>query len=83
MVIDTTNPIADAPPVDGVLQYFTGPNESLMERLQREFPALRFVKAFNSVGNASMVNPVTRRRPADDVLLRQRRGRQAGRGSTC
>ena len=28
-----------------------------MERLQREFPALRFVKAFNSVGNALMVNP--------------------------
>ena len=57
VVIDTTNPIADAPPVDGVLQYFTGPNDSLMERLQREFPSARFVKAFNSVGNASMVNP--------------------------
>jgi 8-hydroxy-5-deazaflavin:NADPH oxidoreductase len=57
VVVDTTNPIADAPPVDGVLQYFTGPNESLMERLQNAFPAARFVKAFNSVGNASMVNP--------------------------
>src|SRR5262245_32762254 len=34
VVIDTTNPIADAPPEDGVLRYFTGPNESLMERLQ-------------------------------------------------
>jgi 8-hydroxy-5-deazaflavin:NADPH oxidoreductase len=57
VVIDTTNPIADLPPVDGVVQYFTGPNESLMERLQREFAEARFVKAFNSVGNASMVNP--------------------------
>jgi predicted dinucleotide-binding enzyme len=57
IIVDTTNPIADAPPVDGVLQYFTGPNDSLMERLQREFPDARFVKAFNSVGNASMVNP--------------------------
>ena len=57
VVIDTTNPIADAPPVDGVLQYFTGPNESLMEQLQHEFPAVRFVKAFNSVGNSLMVNP--------------------------
>jgi predicted dinucleotide-binding enzyme len=57
VVIDTTNPLADAPPVDGVLQVFTGPNESLMERLQQEFPDARFVKAFNSVGNASMVNP--------------------------
>lgn len=56
-VIDTTNPIADAPPVDGVLQFFTGPNESLLETLQREFPALHFVKAFNSVGAAHMVDP--------------------------
>ena len=57
VVIDTTNPIADAPPVDGVLQFFTGPNESLHEQLQREFPQVRFVKAFNSVGSAFMVDP--------------------------
>ena len=57
VVIDTTNPIADGAPVDGVLPYFTGPNESLMERLQQAFSSARFVKAFNSVGNASMVNP--------------------------
>ena len=57
IIIDTTNPIADAPPVDGVLQFFTGPNASLMEQLQTQFPDERFVKAFNSVGNARMVNP--------------------------
>ena len=57
VVIDTTNPIADAPPVDGVLRFFTGPNESLMERLQNAVPEARFVKAFNCVGNAFMVNP--------------------------
>jgi predicted dinucleotide-binding enzyme len=56
-VIDATNPIADAAPVNGVLSFFTGPNDSLLERLQREFPAPRFVKAFNSVGSASMVDP--------------------------
>jgi len=56
-VIDATNPIADAPPVEGVLQFFTNLDESLMERLQREFAGVRFVKAFNSVGNACMVNP--------------------------
>ena len=56
-VIDATNPIADAPPSNGVLQYFTTPNESLMERLQREFAGAHFVKAFSSVGNAHMVNP--------------------------
>ena len=56
-VIDATNPIADAPPVNGVLKFFTNLDESLMERLQREFAHARFVKAFNSVGNALMVNP--------------------------
>ncbi len=57
IVIDTTNPIADAPPTDGVLQFFTGPNESLMERLQAAFVQARFVKAFNSVGNPAMIHP--------------------------
>ena len=56
-VIDTTNPIAAAPPTHGVLQYFTSQNESLMERLQALAPDAHFVKAFNSVGNALMVNP--------------------------
>ncbi len=39
-VIDTTNPIADVPPVNGVLSYFTGINDSLMERLQKKRPPL-------------------------------------------
>jgi predicted dinucleotide-binding enzyme len=56
-VIDTTNPIAEAPPVNGVLKYFTSLDESLMERLQKGHPEAHLVKAFNSVGNASMVNP--------------------------
>jgi len=56
-VIDTTNPIADAAPVNGVLQYFTSPNESLMERLQTLAEKAHFVKAFSCVGNAFMVNP--------------------------
>ncbi len=57
-VIDVTNPIADAPPVNGVLSYFTTMNRSLMEELQEKFPLPRFVKAFNSVGAPAMVNPV-------------------------
>ena len=57
VVIDTTNPIADAPPDHGVLKFFTSLDDSLMERLQREYPGARFVKAFNSVGNDVMVNP--------------------------
>jgi len=57
VLIDATNPIAETPPANGVLHFFTTLEESLMERLQREFPAARLVKAFNSVGNAMMVNP--------------------------
>jgi predicted dinucleotide-binding enzyme len=56
-VVDATNPILEAPPVNGVLQFFTGPNESLMERLQRLVPSAHLVKAFSCVGNAFMVNP--------------------------
>jgi 8-hydroxy-5-deazaflavin:NADPH oxidoreductase len=56
-VIDATNPIADSPPANGVLRLFTSLDESLMERLQRAFPAANFVKAFNSVGSDLMVNP--------------------------
>lgn len=56
-VIDAANPISDAPPVEGVLPFFTDFQSSLMERLQEQFPAARFVKAFNSVGSALMVQP--------------------------
>ena len=57
LVIDATNPIADEPPNNGVLKFFTNHDESLMEKLQKEFKSARFVKAFNSVGSGSMVNP--------------------------
>jgi predicted dinucleotide-binding enzyme len=57
VVLDTCNPIADAPPEGGVLKYFTTLEDSLMERLQKSFPAARLVKAFNSVGAAFMVDP--------------------------
>lgn len=56
-VIDVTNPIDDEPPLNGVLKFFTDINGSLMERSQYTAPEANFVKAFNSVGNAHMVNP--------------------------
>lgn len=56
-VIDTTNPIKDTPPENGVIRYFTNQDESLMECMQTRFPEIHFVKAFNSVGNAYMVDP--------------------------
>ncbi len=57
VVMDTTNPIADAAPQNGVLRFSTDINESLMERLQKQVPDARFVKVFSCVGNAFMVNP--------------------------
>jgi 8-hydroxy-5-deazaflavin:NADPH oxidoreductase len=58
VLIDTTNPIDEStPPSNGILHLFTGPNESLMERIQDTVPGAHVVKAFSCVGNAFMVNP--------------------------
>ncbi len=57
ILIDATNPIAKAPPENGVLKFFTSLDRSLMEDLQKLLPDAKFVKAFNSVGNAFMYKP--------------------------
>jgi predicted dinucleotide-binding enzyme len=57
VVIDTTNPLAEGAPVDGMLTFTTGPNDSLGEKVQMLLPNAHVVKAFNSVGSALMVNP--------------------------
>jgi predicted dinucleotide-binding enzyme len=57
VVIDSTNPISATPPTNGVLHFFTTLEESLMERIQKQIPAAKVVKAFNSVGNAFMYEP--------------------------
>jgi predicted dinucleotide-binding enzyme len=56
-VLDTTNPIAEVPPENGVLKFFTTLDDSLMERLQKISPLANFVKCFSCVGNTLMVNP--------------------------
>jgi predicted dinucleotide-binding enzyme len=57
-VLDATNPIDEkTPPDKGVLHFFTDLNGSLMERLQAFAPTANFVKSFNSVGSAFMVDP--------------------------
>jgi len=63
-VIDTTNPIADAAPENGVLKFFTNLDESLQEQLQMQFPEVHIVKAFSCVGNAFMVNPSFAEKPS-------------------
>jgi len=57
IVIDTTNPIAPGPPVNGVLKFFTTADESLMEKIQSVIPEAKLVKAFSIVGNSLMYKP--------------------------
>ena len=62
-VIDVTNPIAEGAPENGVLKFFTNFEESLMERLQTQFPEIHFVKSFSCVGSPFMVNPQFAEKP--------------------
>ncbi len=62
-VIDATNPIADLPPDEGVLKFFTNKDKSLMEELQEAAPEANFVKAFNTVASTYMVNPEFESKP--------------------
>lgn len=63
-IIDTTNPIADAPPDNGVLRFTTSLDNSLMEQLQKKVPDAHFVKAFSSIGSPFMVNPDFKTKPS-------------------
>jgi predicted dinucleotide-binding enzyme len=77
-VMDATNPIAEKPPVNGVLSFFTTLDESLMERLQKRVPAANFVKAFSCVGNALMVNPKLPGGPPTMFICGNHAGAKAG-----
>ncbi|HMG68111.1 MAG TPA: NAD(P)-binding domain-containing protein [Chitinophagaceae bacterium] len=57
IVIDTTNPVLEGPPSNGVLHFFTSLEGSLMEKIQNQIPDAKLVKSFNSVGNTCMYKP--------------------------
>ncbi len=63
-ILDAVNPIAETGPVNGVLPFFTEQNSSIMEEMQKAYPAANFVKAFSSVGSAQMVNPQFETKPS-------------------
>jgi predicted dinucleotide-binding enzyme len=60
VLIDTTNPLVFSSGSPGL---FVGHSDSLGEQVQRAVPATRVVKAYNTVGNANMVDPDLRGGP--------------------
>jgi hypothetical protein len=54
VLVDTTNPLDTSSATPGL---FVGTTDSLGEQVQRAVPGARVVKAYNSVGNALMVDP--------------------------
>jgi predicted dinucleotide-binding enzyme len=66
VVIDTTNPLDFSRGMPPVLSI--GTTDSLGEVIQRRIPRANVVKAFNTVGNALMVNPQLPGGPPDMFL---------------
>ncbi len=66
VVIDATNPLDFSKGMPPTL--FVGTTDSLGEQIQRLVPKARVVKAFNTVGNAHMINPQFPGGPPDMFL---------------
>ena len=70
-VIDATNPIADLPPENGVLRFFTTLAESLMERTSARVSRGAFRQGIQFRRQPADGEPAVRGRQADNVHMRQ------------
>ena len=66
IVIDATNPLAFEP--NQLPRLYVGHTDSLGEQVQRWAPEAKVVKAFNTVGNALMIDPQIPGGPPDMFL---------------
>jgi predicted dinucleotide-binding enzyme len=57
IVIDSMNPLDGTFEEGGILGFYAGVKDSLMEALQAKAPDAKFVKALNSCGYSMMINP--------------------------
>ncbi len=71
VVIDATNPIADLPPENGLLRFFTTLDRSLMEELQQECPGGPLRQGLQLSGVGQNGQPAVCSRQADHVHLRE------------
>ena len=76
-VIDACNPIGGGPPVNGVLSFFTTLHRLADGAAAEGLPAGPFRQGVQQRRRRADGQSAFRRRPADDVHLRQRRRRQS------
>lgn len=81
VVIDATNPLDNKPGQMPAL--YVGFSDSLGEQVQRWLPKAKVVKAFNTVGNAYMVDPKFVGGPADMFIAGDDKGAKEKVGAIC
>jgi predicted dinucleotide-binding enzyme len=81
VIIDATNPLETKP--NQLPELYVGHTDSLGEQAQRWLPKAKVVKAFNTVGNALMVNPKLAGGPPDMFIAGDDKDAKEKVGAIC